>query len=592
MKILEANISLRVLNYLKKVLNKKKSLQQINEQLYNDFAIVNFIDEKTNIELLTEAIATPQTTTLKNIRTVEYGDFQTNIVLANKVTSLLANKNISPQIIIEPTCGKGNFILAALKQFTNAEYIIGIEIYKPYIWECKFSIIDYYLNQETTPTHKPKINIIHSNIFSFNFKEIATTYQNKNILILGNPPWVTNSKLGTLQSENLPEKSNLKNYSGLEALTGKSNFDIAEFITLTLIKTFQFHKGNIALLIKNTVIKNIIFNQSIKRYAISNIEKHNINSKKEFNVAVEASLFYCELNNAPAFDCADYNFYDNTSIKPNFGWVNDKFVSDVRGYALSHFIDGVSPLQWRQGVKHDCSAIMELIQKKEYYYNKLNEEIILEPNLIYSFLKSSDLKNKIVTQSNRYVIIPQRKVGQSTEYIQYYFPKTYEYLNKHREKFETRKSTIYKGKPAFSIFGVGDYSFQPYKIGISALYQTFHFSLILPQNNKPIILDDTCYMLGFDKFIYAAYTFILLNSQLTTQFLKSITFNESKRFFTKEILMRIDLLSIANLIDKKELQIGLSNLNKILLTQFSLTEWEEYIEFITPVEAKQIKLFV
>ena len=45
-------------------------------------------------------------------------------------------------------------------------------------------------------------------------------------------------------------------------------------------------------------------------------------------------------------------------------------------------------------------------------------------------------------------------------------------------------------------------------------------------------------------------------------------------------------------IDKKELQIGLSNLNKILLTQFSLTEWEEYIEFITPVEAKQIKLFV
>ena len=262
MKILEANISLKVFNYLKEVLRKNNSLQQINEQLYKDFAIVSFIDEKSDIELLTEAMTTQKTTTLENIRT-EYGDFQTNIVLANKVTSLLSNKNIAPQIIIEPTCGKGNFVLAALKQFANAECIIGIEIYKPYIWECKFSIIDYYLNQETIPTHKPKINIIHSNIFTFNFKEVATTYQNKNILILGNPPWVTNSKLGTLQSENLPEKSNFRNYSGLEALTGKSNFDIAEFITLTLIKTFQFHKGNIALLIKNTVIKNIIFNQSI-----------------------------------------------------------------------------------------------------------------------------------------------------------------------------------------------------------------------------------------------------------------------------------------------------------------------------------------
>ena len=72
MKILEANISLKVLNYLKEILNKNNSLQQINEQLYKDFAIVSFIDKKSDIELLTEAITTQKTTTLENIRT-EYG---------------------------------------------------------------------------------------------------------------------------------------------------------------------------------------------------------------------------------------------------------------------------------------------------------------------------------------------------------------------------------------------------------------------------------------------------------------------------------------------------------------------------------------
>lgn len=591
MKILGANISLGVLNYLKEVFSKSSSLQEINEQLYNDFAIDSFVDNETDLKLLTESITAPETTTPENNRT-EYGDFQTNTTLANKITSFLANKNITPQLIIEPTCGKGNFVLAALKQFTNAECIIGIEIYKPYVWECKFNIINYYLDQEITSSHKPKISIIHSNIFSFSFKPIAELYQNKNVLIIGNPPWVTNSKLGTLQSSNLPEKSNLKNYTGLEALTGKSNFDIAEYITLALIEAFQFQQGNIALLVKNTVIKNIVFEQSVKKYAIAHIEKHRIDSKKEFNVAVDASLFYAELNNAPSFNCADYDFYTFTPLKPNFGWVNNKFVSDVQKYALISFVDGVSPLQWRQGIKHDCAAVMELTQKEEHYYNKLHEKTTLEPNLVYSFLKSSDLKNKVITQSERYVIVPQQKVGQSTEYIQYYFPKTYQYLNRHREVFNARKSSIYKQKPAFSIFGIGDYSFQPYKIAISSLYQTFHFSLVLPQANKPVMLDDTCYMLGFDNLIYAAYTFVLLNSQHTTQFLKAITFNEAKRFFTKEILMRIDLLSLANLIDKKELQTALSSLNQTLSTQFSLAQWEEYKHFITPVEAKQIKLFV
>ena len=130
MKILGANISLGVLNYLKEVFIKSSSLQEMNEQLYNDFAIDSFVDNETDLKLLTEAITAPETTTPENNRT-EYGDFQTNTTLANKITSFLANKNITPQLIIEPTCGKGNFMLAALKQFTNAECIIGVEIYKP-----------------------------------------------------------------------------------------------------------------------------------------------------------------------------------------------------------------------------------------------------------------------------------------------------------------------------------------------------------------------------------------------------------------------------------------------------------------------------
>ena len=50
-------------------------------------------------------------------------------------------------------------------------------------------------------------------------------------------------KLGSLNSANLPKKTNFKNHSGLDAMTGKGNFDIAEFITIIMLETFQEMKG-------------------------------------------------------------------------------------------------------------------------------------------------------------------------------------------------------------------------------------------------------------------------------------------------------------------------------------------------------------
>ena len=51
-----------------------------------------------------------------NIRK-EYGDWQTKPELALSVCQYIKSKGIRPQIIIEPTCGKGAFVIAALKTF-------------------------------------------------------------------------------------------------------------------------------------------------------------------------------------------------------------------------------------------------------------------------------------------------------------------------------------------------------------------------------------------------------------------------------------------------------------------------------------------
>ena len=78
------------------------------------------------------------------------------------------------------------------------------------------------------------------------------------IVILGNPPWVTASALGALGSDNLPEKSNFQNRKGLDALTGKSNFDVAEWMLLKLIEAGRGKNVTVAMLIKTGVARRVL----------------------------------------------------------------------------------------------------------------------------------------------------------------------------------------------------------------------------------------------------------------------------------------------------------------------------------------------
>lgn len=63
------------------------------------------------------------------------------------------------------------------------------------------------------------------------------------------------------------------------------------------------------------------------------------------------------------------------------------------------------------------------------------------------------------------------------------------------------------------------------------------------------MVDDTCYLLGFDNLEYAKLTFYLLRSDLLKRFLSSVCFTDSKRVINKETLMRIDLCELVNAVD-------------------------------------------
>lgn len=472
----------------------------------------------------------------------EYGDWQTNYELALKVCRLIKSQGINPEIIVEPTCGTGTFILASMVVFgETVREVFGIEIHKPYLRQLKYRILDYALQNPRAA--RIRIRLFHQNVFRFDFSDLPFKRGEK-ILVVGNPPWVTNSRLCEINSDNIPLKSNFKNAKGLDAITGKSNFDIAESITYQLLDALHNQDACMALLIKNSVAKNIVYEQRNGRYHIEEMSQYNIDAKREFDVSVAACLFVAKLGRGQSKQCTVTDFY-HPGAATSFGWIDDCFVSNVQNYRQYSTVDGRCQLTWRSGIKHDCSRVMELERKGGKLYNKLEEEVDIEPDLVYPILKSSDLKDEEIRSFRKYVIVTQRRTTDDTSAIRLNQPRTYKYLERHAEWFDKRGSIIYKKRPRFCIFGIGDYSFQQYAVAIAGFYKTTTFSIVCPMEDKCVMLDDTCYLLGFDSREVAQCFLKILNSPTVQNFMQSVVFTDAKRIINKDLLMRIDIKKAA-----------------------------------------------
>lgn len=533
------HIGSKSIEFLRKTLREGNSYVAVNRLITTAAGILDFFPNQDDLDEFRGFIPNASSVIVREER-AEYGDFRTNLALAQKVVALLKSEGGSPTVLIEPTFGKGNFILAALHNLIGLKQILGFEIHKPYVWEAKFSILNFFM--EHPDRAKPHIRLAHQDVFMVDFRKINKELAREEVLVLGNPPWVTNSVLGGLQSDNLPPKSNFKNLNGLDTITGKSNFDIGEYITLMLLRAFQGRSGRLALLLKNAVIKNLILEQKNALIRIGELRQIPIDAKQEFGASVEASLFVCKLNQVPALQCGISLFHPNAEPSIRFGWHHNRFVSNIDKYLKVGRYDGISPFEWRQGIKHDCASVMELERINGHFGTSSGQVVTLENDLVHGILKSSELKGGVLTSAKKYTIVTQKKVGQDTSYIQQLFPATFAYLDAHRTRLSERKSSIYRGKPSFSIFGIGDYSFMPYKVAVSGLYKTPSFTLVLPENGRPLMLDAPCYFLGFGNVGDAAIAFALLNHSIV---LDAIAFPDAKRVYTKEVLMRIDLASIA-----------------------------------------------
>jgi hypothetical protein len=173
----------------------------------------------------------------------------------------------------------------------------------------------------------------------------------------------------------------------------------------------------------------------------------------------------------------------------------------------------------------------------------------LERTYLFPLLKSSDIANGRLTPW-KYVLVTQRKPSDDTANVKKMAPKTWAYLTVHAEVLDQRRSIIYRKRPRFSVFGVGDYTFSPWKVAISGLYKNCRFVVVGEYREKPIGLDDTCCFIPCASEKEARFVCELLNSDFCQRFLRSLIFFDAKRPITIDILNRIDLKRVAERVNK------------------------------------------
>src|SRR4051794_11246788 len=133
----------------------------------------------------------------------DLGDFQTPPALVAAVLDRLGPVGSRWPRVLEPTCGRGNFLAGLLALDPPPREIHGGEIQAGHLADARDAVRD--------APDSVRVGLTEASVFDLDLTGGALGWRHGGpLLVVGNPPWVTNSALGALGSGNRPGRVNLK----------------------------------------------------------------------------------------------------------------------------------------------------------------------------------------------------------------------------------------------------------------------------------------------------------------------------------------------------------------------------------------------
>ena len=436
----------------------------------------------------------------------------------------LRERGIAPARVLEPTCGSGAFLRACTAAFPAAD-MIGIEYQRERYGAALDALQDAH----------PRLTVCYANAYEIDYAAL-TWRANGPLLVVGNPPWITAAALGRGAGPVLqPPRSNPKRLRGLAARTGAANFDVAEFLLLKLLAELRAEPLQLAMLVKESVARNVLSAARALELGVAAAEIVRIDARAWFDVAVDACCLLLSTAAQSALNAA-------VVIRPDFARAPSGWFTPLPPAAQ------VAPsIVFRQGIKHDAADVFELRRAAGVWRNGYGDAVDIEAAYVYPLLKARAL-HAGDSDEPMALIVPQLRLGASTDGLETQAPRLWRYLRAHANRIAARKSSIYRNAPQFAMFGIGPYSFAPWKVAVAGFYAQPRFRVVGPQAGRPVLLGDTAYFASFENEADArAFAAVCASPALAAILAERVV--PGKRPITKALLDGLDWPAIATTLD-------------------------------------------
>jgi len=125
-----------------------------------------------------------------------FGDFQTPLDLARSVTALAVETGGRFTTVVEPTCGLGSFLLAAVDVLGASASYFGFDINEQYVESARRAL---------SARNGADATIECQDFYGQDWQAFFQRLPGE-VLVIGNPPWATNAALGVMGGGQSPRE--------------------------------------------------------------------------------------------------------------------------------------------------------------------------------------------------------------------------------------------------------------------------------------------------------------------------------------------------------------------------------------------------
>lgn len=382
-------------------------------------------------------------------------------------------------------------------------------------------------------------------------------------LVVGNPPWVKWSNLPRPYAEFIKPICDRMDIFSEDVWVGGIQSDISTVVTYRALERFVKKGGSLAFLITGTVFKNES-SQGFRRWRLrieDEDEPMTVETVEDYallrpfeGVANWPTLLLIRRNGkATDYPVKYRRFMGRTkSTTLNFSSFEDFQAMPVPGTDAGPWLVGTememqvwpdlfnasdcSIYRARKGVTTDVNGIffvnVQPIADRRVvritndpsngrHRNVVKKSAIVEKDDIFPLLRGRDVQRFVAApQPGQCIIVPQRGMF-GDETLPATCPRLFRFLSNFRSILEQRSSyrRFQQGKPFWSIWSTGDYTFAPYKVvwkemSGSGFVAAYVGSSDFCGENKIVIPDHKVYFVPTQSEDEAAYLTAFLNSHM------------------------------------------------------------------------------